>query len=599
LVLIVPLVEVVKRRCRIHGKMLVGIGRFLTRLKRCCCVLSGCELTPPEVTMRIKRVKRLFAAIVLGLPSLGLSQAAPPDLVLFNGKIFTSNARQPYVEALAIRGDRIVAVGASKEILASAGEETKRIDLSGRTVIPGINDAHLHFGTGPDTYDLPISRRDANWQEIKDAISAAVVKVPKGTWIRGAMGDAVLDDPKATRGALDQIAPDHPVMLNVWGAEAAILNTAAFRKLGVRDDQPNPEGGVYARNPHGELTGATYGFAMFQTVRRYSELATDQEATLDLADFFQRAVRLGITSVQDMANSISAQRCAALLTKAPPPIRVRVIWFGLTDEHGRLTREGRGLPLHPVPLVTVSGTKWILDGTPIDHSGALREPYSDRPTTSGELNFSQHEMEEMLRESLRNGDQLMVHVAGDRTAETFLNAMDATGGEKVWSQRRIRIEHGDGLLPDLVQRAKRLGIIVVQNPIHFTLPELFYKRFGGKRAQQLQPLKSLLDAGIPVAIGSDGPDNPYLNIMLASTFSRNPSQAMTREQAVTAYTLTSAYAEFAEKEKGSLEPGKLADLAVLSQDIFTAPFGDLSKTESVMTVVGGKIVYDAKVVVLR
>jgi predicted amidohydrolase YtcJ len=154
------------------------------------------------------------------------------------------------------------------------------------------------------------------------------------------------------------------------------------------------------------------------------------------------------------------------------------------------------------------------------------------------MNFSQHEMEEMLRESLRNDDQLMVHVAGDRTAETFLNAMDATGGERVWSQRRIRIEHGDGLLPDLVPRAKRLGIIVVQNPIHFTLPELFTKRFGEKRAQLLQPLKSLLGAGIPVAIGSDGPNNPYLNIMLASTYGRNPPQAMTREQAVTAYTLT-------------------------------------------------------------
>jgi predicted amidohydrolase YtcJ len=216
-----------------------------------------------------------------------------------------------------------------------------------------------------------------------------------------------------------------------------------------------------------------------------------------------------------------------------------------------------------------------------------------------ELNFSQHEMEEMLRESLQNNDQLMVHVAGDRTAETFLNAMDATGGARVWSQRRVRLEHGDGLLPDLAPRAERLGIIVVQNPTHFTLAELFVKRFGEKRAQELQPLKSLLDAGVPVAIGSDGPNNPYLNIMLASTYSRNPSQAMTREQAVTAYRLTSAYAEFAEKEKGSLEPGKLADLAVLSQDIFTAPAGDLSKTESVMTMVGGKTVYDAKVAMIR
>lgn len=548
--------------------------------------------------MRITNAKRLFAAIVLGLPSIVVSQTAPPDLVLFNGKIFTSNAAHPYVEALAIRGDRIVAVGTSTEIVALAGKETKRIDVGGRSVIPGINDAHVHLSVEPDTYGLVNASRGPGWQETKDAISAAVVKAPKGAWIRGDMGEAVLDDPQVTRAALDSLSPDHPVMLGIWGANVALLNTAALRKLGVRDDQPNPEGGVYARNPSdGTLTGMTFQFARFQVGRNYSELATDQDAAQELNDFFGDAVRLGITSIQDMAYPVLPRRCVALLKKSPPPIRVRVIWFGLTDEHGRLKQE-RSDP-HPAPLITVSGTKWILDGTPIDHSGAMREPYSDRPNTSGELSFSQHEMEQMLRESLQNGEQLMVHVAGDRTAEAFLNAMEATGGAKVWSQRRVRLEHGDGLLPDLIPRAKRLGIIVVQNPTHFTLPELFMTRFGEKRALELQPLKSLLDAGIPLAIGSDGPNNPYLNIMLASTFSRNPSQAISREQAVTAYTLTSAYAEFAEKEKGSLEPGKLADLAVLSQDIFTVAVGDLPKTESVMTFVGGKIVYDAKVVSVR
>ena len=549
--------------------------------------------------MFITKVKRLLVVIVFGLPSIALSQAAPPDLVLFNGKIFTSNLTQPYVEALAIRGDRIIGVGASAEIVALAGKATKCIDVGGRTVIPGINDAHVHLSVEPDRYDLPIKSRDPSWQEIKDAISAAVVKVPKTTWIRGEFGDVVKDDPRATRVALDQLAPDHPVMLGMWGANASLLNTVALRRLGVRDDQPDPEGGRFARNQDGKLTGMAFQYARFQIGRHYSELATEQDAALQLNEFFEDAERLGITSIQDMAYPIMAPRSVAFFEKAPPPIRVRVLWFGMTDQHGRLTQEGRGLSPHPVPLATVSGTKWILDGTPIDHTAATREPYSDRPGTSGALNFSQHEMEEMLRESLQSDDQLMVHVAGDRTAETFLNAMDATGGAKVWSQRRVRFEHGDGLLPDLVPRAKRLGVIVVQNPTHFALPELFQERFGEKRAQALQPLKSLLDAGIPVAIGSDGPNNPYLNIMLASTFSRNPSQAMTREQAVIAYTLTSAYAEFAEHEKGSLEPGKLADLAVLSQDIFTAPVGDLPRTESVMTVVGGKIVYDTKVVMVR
>jgi len=151
-------------------------------------------------------------------------------------------------------------------------------------------------------------------------------------------------------------------------------------------------------------------------------------------------------------------------------------------------------------------------------------------------------------------------------------------------------------MPDLIPRAKELGVIVVENPTHLALRDLLLKRYGPERTQQMFPFRSLLDAGIPLAFGSDGPNNPYVNIMLASIYPGKPKEALTREQAVIAYTLTSAYAEFAEKDKGSLEPGKLADLAVLSQDIFTIPPHDLPKTESVLTLVGGKVVYDAHAV---
>jgi predicted amidohydrolase YtcJ len=389
------------------------------------------------------------------------------------------------------------------------------------------------------------------------------------------------------------------VVLWDWTGHASLLNTPAMRKLGIREDEPNPEGGGYLRNPvDGKLTGMIFEFAQFQASRRFSELASEAEAEEQLHQFFDQAARWGITTVQNMSNPITAERCVDLFEKAPPPIRVRVMWFGLT-EHGRLTKERHDLPAHPAPLVTVSGTKWILDGTPIERSAAMRKPYADRPSTSGELNFSEKEMEDMLRESLQRDDQLLVHVVGDRTVEMFLKAMDETGGKAVWGTRRVRIEHGDGILPDLVARVREMGVVVVQNPTHLALRELMLKRYGNERADQLQPLRSLLDAGIPLALGSDGAANPYLNIMLATIYPGKPHEAITREQAVTAYTLTSAYAEFAEKDKGSLEPGKLADLAVLSQDIFKAPADDLPKTESVLTMVGGKIVYDAKVLTVH
>jgi hypothetical protein len=164
----------------------------------------------------------------------------------------------------------------------------------------------------------------------------------------------------------------------------------------------------------------------------------------------------------------------------------------------------------------------------------------------------------------------------------------------VWSGKRLRFEHGDGVLADMLPRMKKLGIIDVQNPTHLGMISVMPELFHGKPFEKTQPLKSFLDAGIPLALGSDGPLNPYLNIMLASLHPDRPSEAITREQAVIAYTLTSAYAEFAEKEKGSLEPGKLADLAVLSQDIFTIPPPEMPKTLSVLTIVGGKIAFDAK-----
>jgi hypothetical protein len=520
-------------------------------------------------------------------------------LIVLNGKIFTSDSAHPYVHALAIRGERIVAAGSSETIVALAGPQTKHLDLGGRLVIPGINDAHYHCSVEPRSFQLQFKGMDPTWQEVADQLAAAEVTAPKGIFVRGEIGPTVLDDSRATKASLDKLAPNHAVMLDTWAQHAAILNSAGFARLGVKENEPDPLGGRFVRSADGKLTGLVYEYAKFRLNRRRSDMATDEEALQQARDFFAQAVQLGITSVQSMSMPTGSERCELLYEKAPASIRMRVIRMAGTTPDGRDMLEGRSLPRHPAPLITVSGTKWVLDGSPIESSTAMREPFSDHLSASGWMDFSEKEMESMLRESLSNDDQLLVHIVGDRTTETFLNAMDATGGKAVWSARRVRVEHGDGIMPDLVARAKEMGVIVVVNPTHFTLRELFLKRYGLARTNQMQPLRSLLTAGIPVAIGSDGPNNPYLNIMLAALYPGKPQEAITREQAVTAYTLTAAYAEFAEKEKGSLEPGKLADLAVLSQDIFHVSPEDLPKTESVLTTVGGKIVYDSQAIGMR
>jgi predicted amidohydrolase YtcJ len=524
------------------------------------------------------------------------SQQAEPDMVLLNGKIFSSDAAHPYVQALAIRGERITATGDSAKISALAGSQTKQIDLGGRTVIPGINDAHNHISVSPpNRIDLELNSPDPDWPEMKAAIAAAVLKMPKGTLIQGEIAGKIFHDLSVNRDSLDQVAPDNPVILE--SLHAWIVNSAALAQFGIREDQPDPLGGRFERSPDGRLTGVIREYALETVWRNQSNQTSEADALRELRSTFSSAVKWGITTIQDMENDMPPDRCIALLEKIPVPIRVRVIRMPGTTPAGRDIQEARPVPKSSNPIITVSGTKWVLDGTPLEGTFAPRGDPS--PTEyfvlHEQLTFPPSELAAMLRESLHDHDQLMLHVSAYPPAAAMLNAMQAAGGAQVWAKQRVRFEHGDGLTPDLLPRLKEMGIVVVQQGTHLAgvnvLPEI------GIVLEKLkaQPLRSLLAAGIPVAFGSDGQPNPYLNIMFASLDPDRPSEAITREQAVIAYTLTSAYAEFAEKDKGSLEPGKLADLAVLSQDIFTVDASELPKTESVLTLVSGKVVYDSGV----
>jgi predicted amidohydrolase YtcJ len=549
-------------------------------------------------TKSLAGISLLFLVSNLFAPQLTGQQQAP-DFILLNGKIFTNDTAQPYVQALAISGERILATGDSAKIRALAGPHTRQLDLAGRTVIPGINDAHDHIELDPPhVVRLNLNTLDPTWNQLKDAIAAAAAKAPKGTFIFADIGPLVYHDTAVARNALDQLAPEHPVILTTLTGHAAILNSLALAQCGIREDWPDPLGGRYERSADGKLTGVLREYAVLQLTRRLALMPSDAEAITQLRDLFVQCVKFGITSLQDMSDALPPDRAVKLFEATPTPIRIRIMRMPGTTPAGRDTLEGLSVPRHPSPLITVSGTKWMLDGVPLENTFTPRENPSvpagqslDYGARHLPLTFSEKEMQAMLRESLADGDQMMFHVSGYLSAAAMLNAMQATGGQQVWDGKRVRFEHGDGLFPDLIPLAKEFGIVVVQNPTHFETGLLF----GPTRVtyKEVQPFFSLLAAGIPLALGSDGPLNPYLNIMLATMDPGRPTEAITREQAVTSYTLTSAYAEFAEKDKGSLVPGKLADLAVLSQDIFQVPASDLPKTESVLTMVGGKIVLDS------
>lgn len=533
----------------------------------------------------------LGAAVSLSV----FAQQAPADLVLLNGKVFTADPAHPYAQAIAIRDARIIAVGITEEIGALAGPKTRRIDLQGRVVIPGINDAHYHHTPDPPAYHLQFKSMEPSWREVLDALGNAVKQTPKGTWIFGSIGLDVVAEPTATRFALDRVAPDHPVFLRAYYGHGYIVNSKAMPVLGITDEELDPMGGYFERVlGSNRITGKSFEYADWRSGRRLASTVSDEDAIKSMRSFANEAVRYGITSIQNMS-FLPADRYVRLWGKARVPIRLRVIRFPMTGVRGRDLTEGRNLPNYSrsQPLVTVSGIKWILDGTPLERGAALRAPYRDRAGWSGRLNFSEKEIASMVRESLARKDQLLVHCAGDKPVEVLFNIMERVNPKIDWKKMRVRIEHGDSVAGDLVARARRLGVVVVQNPTHFTFIEIMNSRYGPDA--QVFHLRSLLEAGIPIAIGSDGPLNPYLNIMFAVIHPVRPSEAITREQAVEAYTRGSAFAELAEQDKGTIAKGRLADLAVLSQDIFTVRVNDLPATKSVLTVVGGKVVYDAGV----
>lgn len=519
---------------------------------------------------------RLLLACVL---LLAAAPALAADLVLHNGRIWTGNAAQPSATALAIEDGRITAVGDDATILALADSGTPRIDLKGHRVVPGINDAHVHLGAMPPSTQLELSFPEPDAEQVLDALRAQ----PRDGdgWITGQIGGLAFADPRLDRERLDALQPERPVMLASWSGHGTILNSAAQRALSLDLDAP-VAGGWHGKDADGEFDGRLYEYAQWR-LRTLQPPLPDETVIAALRGYTGQALRHGTTSLQAMA-MMPPRRFLSLWQRSQAPQHLRLIRLPLPatlDEPipgADLARKDATRP-----RVTVSGTKWILDGTPVEQGAAMRTPYPGTQA-SGRLNFSRAQIETLLREIIGRDDQPLLHVAGDATAEAVLDAMAAIAPAAQWRKRRLRFEHGDGLQADLLARAREYGVVVVQNPSHFTIasPFLAQSRLSGLR-----------DAGIPLALGSDGPPNPWLNMMWAQQLPAAPGQALTREQALRAYTAGSAYAEFAEDTKGKLAPGYVADLAVLSQDVLdeAVPTDALPATTSLLTVIAGGIAW--------
>ncbi|MDQ4123639.1 MAG: amidohydrolase [Acidobacteriota bacterium] len=540
-------------------------------------------------------MQKIVLALIFALLSISVSaQNNSADLILFNGKIFVTSSDNKSAEAVAIRGERILAVGSNDEIKKLSGTKTRLVDLQNRVVTPGFNDAHFHFMPKPAGFQLKFKDMEPSWAEVVEAVKVAVKETPRGGWIFGEIGGKAMADSQANRFSLDAVAPQHPIFLETYYGHGQIVNSKAMPLLQIAETQTDPLGGHFERNRQKKrINGRIFEYSQWRQNRLLAEMVSEDEAIKELRKMAEQAASFGITSLQIMP-MMRIEKFVSLLGKADLPIRVRAIPFSLTSPKERNLSEIRALNKLKTTnqKITANGIKWVLDGTPFERGAALRQPYADDSTTRGKLNFNETEIAKMLRESLELRQPILFHAVGDRTVEAVLSAMENIKNVD-WRAKRVRIEHGEGVTPDLIARAKNLGVIVVQNPTHLALPEMLHARFSPDNKFSL--VRSLIDGGIPFALGSDGPMNPFLNIMLAAIHPARPTESISREQAVQAYTSGAAYAEFAETQKGTIAKGKLADLAVLSQDIFTAPLDSLPATTSILTIVGGRIVHDTNV----
>ena len=531
--------------------------------------------------------------LVLALAALS---AQPSGIVIVNARVFTGLASRPWVEAIRIDGERVVLIGTAEEVRRGAGA-ARVIDAGGRLVVPGFNDAHVHVSAVPAHVAIeapPAMEEDPAWDVMLRRVEAAAAKAPSGGWVLGEFSGRISDDPGATRFALDAVSGGRPVMLSAWHGHGMLLNTAALRRLDIPDTEADPPGGFYGRMPDGRtLNGVAHEYACYRIARRFAQLAGPEAQVKEYQRFAARAASLGVTSVQAMMVSYPAAEAVPLFAKADLPIRVRVIDFPF-DFDAWTAAPAQSPSMRVMP----SGVKVILDGTPFERLMLLREPYSDAPSTRGRLNIPPDQLRALLARAAARMTQPMFHAVGDAAIDAVLDALESAATEpgaaaRIWQPLRPRIEHGDMFEPAHFERAKRLGVVLVQNPSHFMVADTFAARIGD-RLKRATTVKSIVAAGVPLAFGSDGPLNPFLNIMFATINAVNPSEALTVEQAVVAYTRGAAYAERMEGQKGQLAPGMYADLAMLSQDIFRIPPAELPKTTSVLTIVGGRIVHEAR-----
>lgn len=550
----------------------------------------------------------LTALVLIGVGPIGLfAQTPPPETIYLNANIHTLAPARPRAEALAVAGDRIVAVGSRNDVLSLRQPATRTVDLGGRTVLPGLIDAHAHYASlgsySLGRVDLSYAR---SFDEVVETLAARVAEAKKGEWILGGRWDHERWPGRQlpSHEPLSAVSPDNPIWITRVDGHVGLANAAAMKLAGITPDTPSPAGGEIVKDADGRPTGLFVDNADVLITRH---MTGDEHST---ADFVLKAqemcLAVGLTGVHDAGVS-PAEIAAYQELAAAGKLKLRIYAMVAGAYAIDYFRE-RGLLIGD--RLTVRSAKLFVDGA-MGSSGAwLFEPYSDHPFDSEGrrytgLNVMKPEfIRTVAEDGLRQGYQACTHAIGDRGNHETLNAYAVALSRRPTANHRFRIEHAQLLSPDDIPRFQQLGVIPSMQPTHCTSDMRWvYARIGAERAKGAYAWASLLKTGARIASGSDFPvesHNPFLGIYAGITRQDldgqppggwHPEQRMTRTEVLRSFTIDAAYAAFEEDLKGSLEAGKLADFIVIDRDIMICPPREIADTRVLRTVIGGETVF--------
>lgn len=560
----------------------------------------------------LPRLALTFVALLAVVSAQGTRSDPPGTFAIVNAKIMTMDDRVPRADALVARGEWIVAVGTRDEVQAFIGPETKVVDAKGRLVIPGFNDSHSHFGGGSSGLRRLNLYGVDSLEKVLALVKEAVDKAEPGEWISGSRYDHTLwGEAWPTKKDLDRVSPENPVVLSRASGHSVWVNSLALKLSGITKDTKDPHAGEVQRDPEtGEPTGILLESASRLVRRRgrgprLTAAQRRERQKSDLVAGFAHAAERGVTSVQT-SSSLAEMRVVRELRDEG---KLTVRWTGWLP-----LRQARWL--HEQGVMTGQGDHWVrvgflkgyIDGTLGDGTAAMFESFVDRKDFVGLPTMTQEQLDKAVVEADRLGFQMGIHAIGDRGVHMVLNAFEKAANINGTKGRRHRVEHAQVIHKDDLRRFGQLGVVASMQPTHCTTDMRFAEtRIGRLRCRTAYPWRSLLDGGARLAFGTDWsvePLDPMRGVF--SGVSRTniqrmepetgwfPEQRLTTWETIHAYTWGSAYGEHLENVKGSLAPGRLCDLVMTDQDLFTVPAATILEAKVDMTVVGGRVVWERK-----